>query len=690
MKIRTLYAGGILTMALLAIASASWIAIGQFQQLQYARSAQGIAQVMNAASRYVELISIERGRHSQMLVANDAASEVTIKALKEAIAATDMTVSSIRAAISNLDASDRGDALNLIEKAESSLLANRKNSEQNYTLPRDKRAPNIAVSMVSEFVKSTEIINQILREQEVLLFDKKPGVARIAQIARISNDLRNVIGQRSTFITQYVGNPKAFSPEVITRFQELTSRSAVHWQNLNYIVGQISDAPRLKQALAETEKMAMIDGEKRYQEMFADAVAGKPPTVSVQDWWSWSQGVLKSTLLTRDASGVEAIALAERLEAQARFALMIALAALVSVVVIVTTLGLYFNANVIKPLFNLQQAISDVAQQKLDIKIPHADLKNEIGLMAKALDQLRSGAIEAKETEAKAEQLKAEATRTVRIELAEGLQQETEGTVLALINTTKKIRNSAYSASELANDMYGQSTTASQEVRELAERVTSVATAADELAAAIAEVSMQAEDASSITQQAAQDAIIASGQVENLSGISLRIDEIVSLIRSIADQTNLLALNATIEAARAGEAGRGFAVVASEVKGLAQQTSNATEEISRQIADMRGAISSSVESITRIGHQVPILKQNSASISSAMLQQRFTTASISKDISEAALKTNIIEASTARVLASAQSVTDASSSVLEDIQELDKRSEVMANRTREFITKMVA
>jgi len=82
------------------------------------------------------------------------------------------------------------------------------------------------------------------------------------------------------------------------------------------------------------------------------------------------------------------------------------------------------------------------------------------------------------------------------------------------------------------------------------------------------------------------------------------INEVVTLVESIANQTNLLALNAAIEAARAGENGKGFSVVASEVRKLSENTKEAVVEIRKNVIELQRNIDLSASKISTTSLQL--------------------------------------------------------------------------------------
>ncbi|GAA4654647.1 methyl-accepting chemotaxis protein [Anaerocolumna aminovalerica] len=83
-------------------------------------------------------------------------------------------------------------------------------------------------------------------------------------------------------------------------------------------------------------------------------------------------------------------------------------------------------------------------------------------------------------------------------------------------------------------------------------------------------------------------------EIEDLKYQSSLISSIVGTINELAKQTNLLSLNASIEAARAGINGRGFAVVAEEIRKLAEQSINASQNISEIVNMIQDKIKHSV------------------------------------------------------------------------------------------------
>ena len=166
-------------------------------------------------------------------------------------------------------------------------------------------------------------------------------------------------------------------------------------------------------------------------------------------------------------------------------------------------------------------------------------------------------------------------------------------------------------------------------VEQSTENVHGVASAAEEMSASIQEINVSMHK----SRQAVDDIVLKVNGAGNASSTLQKSSEamgkIVELIRGIAARVNLLALNATIEAARAGEAGKGFTVVASEVKSLANQTAQATDNISAEIGEML-AVSASVA--TTVGEAVTsadLVSQYVNSVASALEQQSAATREIS-------------------------------------------------------------
>ena len=280
------------------------------------------------------------------------------------------------------------------------------------------------------------------------------------------------------------------------------------------------------------------------------------------------------------------------------------------------------RTSLITPLQRTQEVLSSISDGDLTRNI-ELDREDELGNMSKMINTMSSN------------------LHGVMTKIAETSEQ--------LLESATNLRESAQTMTERANDTQQRSNTVASAAEEMSTNMASVASSMEQTSSNISivadstegikqsllDISENVGKTKSIAENAVQQAQSASNRIDDLDAAAQAIASFTETINSISSQTNLLALNATIEASRAGEAGKGFGVVANEIKELANQTSEATEEINKKVEGIQNSTSATSQDIHEVMKVIREVNEYIADISESVDQQTESTKEIAENVSQA-------------------------------------------------------
>ncbi len=319
----------------------------------------------------------------------------------------------------------------------------------------------------------------------------------------------------------------------------------------------------------------------------------------------------------------------------------------------------------VRPIQQLAKTMNVLADGDFSAAVDGADRRDEVGIMAKAVQVFKDNGMRAVELEREAESTRnsseAERSRAAQMDrqraqqmaqattgLADGLKRLSSGDLTfrlgeAFASEFESLRADFNGAvDQLANSMRsvavatGSIDSGAREISrsadDLSKRTEQQAASLEQTAAALDQITINVSNSSKRTEEARHVAIEAnksarrSGEVvsntvvamQRIEDSSNQISSIIGVIDEIAFQTNLLALNAGVEAARAGEAGKGFAVVAQEVRELAQRSAKAAKEIKDLIRNSGDEVSNGVKLVQETGQALKIIEEQVVAINTQL------------------------------------------------------------------------
>jgi len=122
----------------------------------------------------------------------------------------------------------------------------------------------------------------------------------------------------------------------------------------------------------------------------------------------------------------------------------------------------------------------------------------------------------------------------------------------------------------------------------------------------------QLNDMEKIAGNTTRTVTSSKNKMDNLRSITKEIEEMVTLINSIAEKTHILSINSNIEATHAGDSGKGFVIISREVRKLSEQTTTAAGDIGQKLNKIEDRIlnvSDEISNILNIMNDIQLLNK---------------------------------------------------------------------------------
>jgi methyl-accepting chemotaxis protein len=575
-----------------------------------------------------------------------------------------------------------------LRRAQEALTALRPQVEAAAAMPKSQRAAAIRQSTETVSAALLQALAATNRAVDAALPRQDAAIARYLEIKRAAWATRIAFGIAWVRIETAVAAGTGWSQAEVVAAAEERARLFAAWSDVVDAVG--ADLPKTIGDAFQKARAGNFEGEAaaRRRDLTEALSAGRPPGIDVKALRTRNIADGAALVALANAALDAMIERAEALAAATRRSLLMAFLLLAgSLVLAVGGTGIVFR-RVLRPVRAMIQAMRALAAGDADVAIPARDRRDEVGAMAAAVQVFKDNLIRARalEAEAAAARLAAEAQRRSTTDaMARSFEQAVSGIVTQVSASAAELQTTAWEMTTTAQQTASQSTAVAAAAEEASAGVRTVAAAVEELGASVQEIGRQVQGSSELARTAVGEADQTATLVAALNTAAARVGAVIELIAGIAAQTNLLALNATIEAARAGAAGRGFAVVATEVKALAAQTSKATEEIDRQIGEIRGVTGRAVDAIGTITGRIGEISAVAAAIAAAVEQQEAATQEIIRNITQANAGTQAVTGTISGVANAADQTGRAADHVLTAATALSRQSEHLAAEVDHFL-----